>query len=447
MREDENGYVDFGLYRPDFFPNDPTYDDCTVASSGDPCYGSVIDWDRELNFCGEPLEVSANACTATEIRWFDDADNLLGSGESYSVEEAGTYIVQLSNAGGVLQDTVVVEGSELVADFAYTRENFQVEFTSQSTGFTGSPSWNFGDEDSDYNSSTGVFTSHYFEGAAGDYDVTMTVFNTNCGTEESLVETITIECDDQPEEIADGAVSVVEGCDGTESVVTFTTPNFASSTKVFYGSEEIAENEEEVTFSIDRSADIKIEAYPACNEGGVPTYYEESVVLLDAPDASFTAENQGVHVVVTPSQEGDDVVYTWSATDATTEEPLEDTDGTLYYKYPTTVSSTTICLEVTNECGTTDDPVCEEVDIIITGLSSQNASGELSVFPTLTSDELSVTLKGTATVLVSDLVGNIISENVITDNGTIDVSGLSVGVYLLVIEQDGETLTKRFVKE
>lgn len=439
-----DGTIDFGQYRPTYFPNDPTFEDCTPSSVGAPCYGIVPDFLPVQVACDPVLTVQSNACLASEVNWYDAGGNFISSGETVDLGP-GEYRIDLIGPGGILSRDFEVTDGSLEADFTFTRENFLVNFSNLSSGNT-STSWDFGDPTSLFNSSSSDLPSHFFEGGADDYTVELTVTNTICGTTDTKTEVISVSCDQQPEAITDANVTITEGCEGDEAIVTFTTPAFASSSKVFYpGNTEIADNMNTQTFEITETSNLKIEAYPACPEGtgGIPASVTIPITLVPVPQSGFSANETGPFVTVIPVQAGQ--TYTWTAAGALNNPPLENTAGDRFFEWSSN-GNKEICLITSNICGTAPE-VCEEVTIVVTGLSSQEQNGELLVYPTLVENSISVKLKGTANIVVTDLAGKVVSTEVVSDNASLNLSNLSAGAYVLTIELDGETLSKRFIKE
>ncbi|MCW9038210.1 DUF4397 domain-containing protein [Altibacter sp.] len=80
-------------------------------------------------------------------------------------------------------------------------------------------------------------------------------------------------------------------------------------------------------------------------------------------------------------------------------------------------------------------------------------SNALRVFPNPTSDILNLSVQGfdlsNTTLQITDMLGRIVAESInVSDNASMDVSGLNAGVYQVTILREAAVVyTKRFVKE
>ena len=440
---DDQGFVDFGNFLPDFFPNDPALAECTVTDETGLCFGSVPNLPRDLTICENFVTAEANSCIADEVRWFDETGALVETGSSFDISEPGIYTIQLVNDGGVTEEEFVVADADLNADFTFTRENFQVSFLSQSTGAT-SLLWDFGDPVSSFNTATGEVTEHFFEGGADTYTVTLTASNSICESEDIITQDIVVACDQPASEILfDGdEITSIEGCAGDEVTVSILRSDFASNYQILYpGSTELEAGEDAITatFELSITSNLSISAFTNCGRETdllVP-------VTVNTPASTFAIQvsaDDPATVILTPevSGNGDDFVWDYGDNNSSTEAAHSYTyasDGTF-----------NICLTASNECGTADE-ICEDVDIIITGLENQLENGSLAIFPTVSSENLTITLDGDANVTISDLIGNTIKTATVSQNGNVNVSDLAAGAYLITLEVEGETITKRFIKE
>lgn len=441
VKKDAFGYTDFGNYLPDFYPNDPALASCTPSTVGSLCYGSVPDWTREVLACGGTAVVDANACLATEVRWYN-GNTLVHTGDQATLAP-GFYYVDLIGPGGVTRDSVTVVSADLTADFTIDRDNLQANFINNSTDFD-SFSWDYGDPANDEPGSAtfDIGYHNYTTAGAATYTVELTVNNTTCGTTEKVSKQITVACD-QPG-IFDYTVSQTAGlCGGDDIDITILNNQFANSFGYFgpldattvVAPDELSAN---MTFA-NEVADLTIQGYNMC---GLVT---EEVVVLDltpAPSSDFTpTQNPLDDAVFTFAPLAQGGTYTWDFGDATPTSSDEFPSHTYTANGPFSV-----CLDMSNSCGTAPQ-VCKNVNPIVVGLANLDAQGNISVYPTATSNILRVELPGTSNVVISDVLGNTMSATEINNTGSVDVSELTSGMYILTITQGDESVTKRFVKQ
>ncbi len=128
--------------------------------------------------------------TIASMNWdFDDGETGTGSPANHTYAAAGTYDVVLTvtdNEGGTddLTQSVTVEAgpnTDPIANFTFACSDLDCDFTDGSSdpdGTIASRSWDFGDGSA---GSTAQSPSHTF-GAAGTYDVTLTITDNRGGT-------------------------------------------------------------------------------------------------------------------------------------------------------------------------------------------------------------------------------------------------------------------------
>ncbi len=68
------------------------------------------------------------------------------------------------------------------------------------------------------------------------------------------------------------------------------------------------------------------------------------------------------------------------------------------------------------------------------------------IFPTLTLDHLNLETSLTGSYAVLDMMGKVLLKNDFDKNTRIDVSNLQSGHYLITVQENGKTYTKRFIK-
>ena len=96
-----------------------------------------------------------------------------------------------------------------------------------------------------------------------------------------------------------------------------------------------------------------------------------------------------------------------------------------------------------NECGTAAK-VCDNIGAFGVGINELDKIGG-SVYPNITSNEITVRLQGASTVQIVNMIGAVVSTRNITDKATFDVSALPAGVYFVNIQKGSENMVKKFI--
>ena len=422
--------VDSPLYDPNDDPKDWPYTEKNV-------------WEREVLACAGTAQIDASSCWADEIRLYQ-GNNLIGTGALHTVP-AGDYRVELINAGGKTEDVVTVKSANVVADFTVDRDNLSAKFNNNSSDYD-TFTWNYGDVANDEpGSTTWDIGYHDYATAVGTattktFPVKLTVTNTECGISKVITKQVTFSCDSPAE--FEYTVSKTTGlCEGEVITAEITSSAHAVWFGFFPPSDAttvLSTDKKKATITLGASSgDLSIQADNGCSAVNV----EEVVALANTakPLATFTALEEPNRKVSFNASEVGATSYTWAFGDATS-----GTGKTVAHTYAT-AKVYNACLTVVNACGTKQ--TCKDVSATITGLAGQDAAGNISVYPTAVSSEIGVILPGKAKVSVIDVLGNTLREENMNDKGSINVSELKAGMYLLNIEQNGEVITKRFVKE
>ena len=94
-----------------------------------------------------------------------------------------------------------------------------------------------------------------------------------------------------------------------------------------------------------------------------------------------------------------------------------------------------------------DGTVTQLLYVIVIDESSQNNSG-VSVYPNPATDNISVTAKDAASIVIYDITGTLlISQAITVVKNKVDVKSLASGVYFVsVINKTGQFSTVRLVK-
>ena len=404
----------------------PVYED----PDGDEIFTTVPSWLPEVTACNDMVVVDALTCTASEVRWYSGSA-LIGTGFDKELAP-GTYTVELVNQGGVTTDEVTVVEANLTPDFAITTENYSAWFTNQSVGAT-TWSWNFGDATPA--NTTDEIAYHNYETAGEDtYNVTLTINNAECGTTDNITKQVVIECTLFP---ADPIITqtVFSGCEGDLVTYTISPVEYAGSYGWFYGDTDPLGDDTIITITLGTDGPLTIQAYNACGNGATT----KDIDVTSAPIANFTVVEDFANKIDFTATPVETTAYDWAFGDGATDE-----GANVSHTFATS-NIYNVCLNVANACGS--DELCKDVSASITGLSNFDAAGNVNVFPTAVASELNVILPGAAIISVTDVLGNTLSETNIIDQGSINVSDLNAGMYMLSIEQNGETVTKRFVKQ
>lgn len=108
-----------------------------------------------------------------------------------------------------------------------------------------------------------------------------------------------------------------------------------------------------------------------------------------------------------------------------------------------------LCCYSLTDCNNLDPYlVCADV-----GMEERRWEDGLTVFPNPAGDHLTVqwARAGTAQLRILDAVGRTVqlhtAERMSAEGRTLDLSGLAAGVHVLMLTQDGRTITQRFVKQ
>lgn len=415
-------------------------------------YVPVSSWAKKVVACATTTKIDVKACTAEEVRWYNGATQI-GTGFTSPALAAGKYFVELINAGGITRDTVDVSTSNVVADFSVNQFNYGAKFINNSQSyhvFT----WNYGDPANDEPASNGTPSTKWDVGyhnykkalagaASKEFTTSLTVTDTVCKVTKTAEKKILISCDHVVTKpvplVADSA-----GCEG--DVVKFVLepqPNASEfgwfgpeGTTVTFGATDANKDSATVTFG-NKPGVLKIEAYNDCPQAATAV----NLAITPKPVSTFkdtvkaaTVEFKADYGTVPAT------TYAWAFGDNGTADIASPT-----HKYAA-IGTYNVCLTVSNACGS-PAKACKDVKVTVLGLRESDAVGALKVYPTLTSNQLSVQLQGAAVIQIRDLTGNVLAEKSIVDNGAFQVAALPAGTYILSIQQGAETLNKQFIKQ
>lgn len=139
----------------------------------------------------------------------------------------------------------------------------------------------------------------------------------------------------------------------------------------------------------------------------------------------------------------DDDTYTWSVTNGTGSASI-NTAGLLTALTDGTVTVTATANDASGVTGSAVITISNQGSV---GINEQNDMNSLTIFPNPATHQLNLKFKeGIEKIVIRNIEGKAI-KTVVPTNNTIDISDLSKGIYLLLIQTEkGQTITK-FVKE
>jgi len=111
-----------------------------------------------------------------------------------------------------------------------------------------------------------------------------------------------------------------------------------------------------------------------------------------------------------------------------------------------------ICLSVSNSCSSNSAPKCKDVKIEILGLEDELNDYTTSVYPTVTANEITISLGGKLSgefnITITSMIGKVVQTETMYGSSIkdIDVSSLAGGMYIVTIEQGAQRISKRFAK-
>jgi len=415
---------------------------------GDLKFTPVPDWSRKVTACTGTATITANACTASSIQWFKNGALVANTATAQNLIP-GKYIVNLINAGGVTKDSVEVVGATLAPDFTTDRTNYDVHFNNASpSGYNGF-TWAYGDVPNDLVGSTKweVGYHNYKVAGAKTYTVSLTITDSICKTSAVKTKQLVIACDSLVKTPVITTLDSV-GCEG--KIVDLAIKADANAN--FYGffgptGTTFAANTA-TTDTLDRKVTFGAFAGPLTIKIGNDCNEKQKIVKLDItpkPTSDFTATNTSGSLFdfVATYASIPAATYAWTFGDANNSTASGKTST---FTYPQASADYTVGLTVNNACGTSTKTT-KKVSVLFTDLEELSSASGVRIYPTLTSSSLNVELDGTATLSIANTIGRTISTETVTSKGTIDVSSLQSGVYLVTVLKDGKSFVTRFIKQ
>jgi photosystem II stability/assembly factor-like uncharacterized protein len=187
-------------------------------------------------------------------------------------------------------------------------------------------------------------------------------------------------------------------------------------------------------------------------QGGIYKYSGPSLFIPAAANANFSispAACNGVAMTVTNSSTGAPLpTYTWSSNPAAS----ISNSNAINPNFTFSVNQNyTITLSANNGGTTSTTSKTVEVTTCV-GINENTFVGrDINVFPNPSSDKINIEIAGLDLYQyqVTDLLGKVVLKDTVAnqDRITLDVSNLNKGIYLLVIESNGQKATRKLVVE
>lgn len=350
--------------------------------------------------------------------------------QTITVTQSGSYTVTVTNGSCTAASApVVVTVNTVVVP------TISASATSVCAGNTATLTCSSDPSYASYAWTNGATTQTISVGA-GTYAVTITSTNGCSATAPSV--TITTGTGTQPFITVGGPTTICEG-DGVtmlSSSVTGNTWNFNGSpmpgqtgitcTATQMGIYSLTVN---VNGCVSTSATVPVVVNPRPTASGSHTSNINGVTVFTNSSVNFTASQWNF---------GDGTAFS----NATNPVHAYTADGTY-----------TVVLVAYNDCGSDSDTL--QVNIFGTGVRELTHGETLSVFPNPTQDQVTVDFTDARTqslkVQVVDVAGQVIfSQSMGTFNGrfkqTIDMAGVSAGVYFVQLITDNDTITRKLLK-
>ncbi|MCX6182657.1 MAG: glycosyl hydrolase family 8 [Bacteroidetes bacterium] len=423
LKRDVNGYL--------------VYED----PDGDTFYNTVPDWKKKVRSCSSTATLKANACSASTIKWFSGASQV-GTGDTY-IAAPGIYTVQLINNGGVTTDTVEVTAAGTTADFVVDRTNYDVHLNNNSTGYH-TFTWAYGDLANDLPGSTkwDIGYHNYKKKGAGTYTIVLTITDTLCNVTKTHSKDVVISCDSLVSKPVFVTVDTV-GCAGDKVTIKISPVANHSGVYGWFGptgttfTKTVGDTllSRDVTFG-SVSGPLTVQAYNDCGIAARTANLTISTVAT----SEFTSGGSFLDATFSATHKGAGDIYAWTFGDVAAG---TSTKASPVYTYADG-GTYDVCLTVSNACGVAPK-VCKTLGYFGVGINEVAKNGGLNIYPSISSTEINVSLSGTSTIQIVNMIGAVVSTRTMTDKAVFDVSVLPAGVYFFNIQQGSESLVKKFI--
>lgn len=403
-----------------------------------------LGWNGPCPGCPSPIvsfgsQVTGQSVTFTDssgvnpTSWlwdFGDGSSDSTQNTSHTYQAVGTYTVCLTatNTCGskTVCDSITINCINPTAAYSHQVGGATVQFTDTTAGGPMSWQWNFGDG----NTSTSQNPSHTFN-PPGTYWVCLIVSNL-CG-----VDTI---CDSVTSCVvpASNYSFIVNG-----NQVTFSdTSSNATSWSWDFGDGNTSSQQNPIhNYTFQGTFNVCLTAINPC---GTDTFCQ-TVVVCDIASA-FTYQVTGASAVFTDGSNGTPTSWNWDFGDGN-----QSTQPSPFHTYSTS-GTYTVCLTVTNACGT--DSSCQTLQVTV-GIEDQKPFA-IDIFPNPVSDVLAIRavdwVAGEVEIGLVDALGNeVLPTMKIDQNGRFELelstAQLAKGMYFLRVKFGDRNADFPVVKE
>lgn len=428
------------------FLGDIALDEINISGLTSPCFDPSNLTISNLGTNSLDINWTSNNPGLTQLTYYDGAIGLPGItvnniSSPYSISGLTpntSYVILLKDScsatatSSSISDTIkTVACSSITAGFNFSSSILTASFTSTSVN-ADSLLWNFdGTVISNLTNPNHTYTS------AGTYSVKLIAFN-GCGVSDTVVQTVQI-------------------CDSLKAHFSFSqngdTLNYTAASSVGAnsyswdfgdGNDTNAVQNGSHIYSNSGTYTVTLTIYNSCGDSAV---YTETTNSCAAPVANWTytllgTTGAGMEVQFDATQSLNSVNFKWDFGDGNTNTTASQPKHT----YVTPSLMYTVSLTVTNTCNQTDKMTYRLDQIGLADLSVFHT--ELDVYPNPVTDIIKISLVNgeselSAQIKLYDISGRIVKEGLIrlnnSDETTVDIGNIPIGVYTLEILLDNET--------
>lgn len=355
-----------------------------------------------------------------------------------SYTASGVYDVQLEVSGPGGTDFILMENfieilPEASAGFNYVTNGATVDFTNTSSDAL-SYSWDFGDMETD----TGINPSHEYD-ESGTYEVRLIATNT-CGA-DTIYESIEIELLDA----LSAAFALDNGSGCVPWIVNFndfSTGQVEDYLWTFEGGTPATSTAStpQVLYETPGTFDVRLEV--SGPQGSDEILIEDQIVIAPAVVTSFgyNVVESEVSFINTSSNA---TMYQWDFGDGS---PMSNEENPVH-TYAESGTYTVTLLASSNLCGTVSTEVFFLDFVAIEELEWQS---DIKIYPNPATDQVEIVLENDLTTRLQlfTVAGKEVSlfRSEFTNSLNLDLKNLVAGVYIILIEQNGQVYRERLFK-